>query len=249
MATTPAASTQKNAPDKLTTSDWVLETQTPGPDGKCAQKNLQLASGHNHTLVVQLGVQYKLSPAVKPAKDQNPQLSPASSVRHAKKGMDLQLMLPGGGSLVLIDFYAVNAKAAPTKLQFTQLDGKEESVISTLAKDAPATAGASVQEGDRKFSACPTSSAVEPLAEDQSSLKEVKDGGKSKSKGKKITDDDSSWFSGFDGSWLGLLALGGLGGRRRWWWWVKRRFRRWGNHSAHTNRERHHLQCRHRHRR
>ena len=138
MATTPAASTQKNAPDKSTSSDWVIETQTPWPDGKCAQKNLQLASVHNHTLVVEPGVQYKLSPAVNPAKDQNHQLSPASSVRHAKKGLDLQLMLPGGGSLVLIDFYAVNAKAAPTKLQLTQLDGKEESVISTLAKDASA---------------------------------------------------------------------------------------------------------------
>jgi hypothetical protein len=137
MATTPAVSAPKNASDKSSPSDWVLETQSPDPDGKVVQQSLQLASGHSHTMVVQPGVQYKLSPAINPVKDPSLQLAPASSVSHAKKDMDLKVMLPGGGSLVLIDFYAGDAKAAPTKLQFTQLDGKEESVLSTLSKEPP----------------------------------------------------------------------------------------------------------------
>jgi hypothetical protein len=212
MATIPPVSSSQNSPSKASPADWILEVHPPESDGKAAQHNLPSDSGHAHTLVVQSGVQFKLSPAVTPFKDQSPPLALVGSVSHAKKGLDLQLMLPGGGSLVLLDFYAANAKAAPTKLQVTQLDGKEESVFSSLPKEAPATAEASVQGGDSKSSASPASSAVEPLPADQAALKAVKDGGKSKSKGKKITDDDSSWLGGFDGSWLGLLALGGLGG-------------------------------------
>ena len=212
MATIPPVTAPQNSSSKASPANWILETQTPGPDGKGVQHNFQLASGHAHTLVVESGVQFKLSPAVTPVKDPNTQFAPAGSVSHTKKGLDLQLMLPGGGSLVLMGFYAVHPKAAATKLQVTQLDGKEESVFSSLLKEAPATAGASGQEGDSKSSASPASSAVEPLPADQALLKAVKDGGKSKSKGKKITDDDSSWLGGFDGSWLGLLALGGLGG-------------------------------------
>jgi len=213
MATVPPVSTPQIPSHQASPADWILEVHPPELDGKPAQQNLQLASGHAHTLVVQSGVQFKLSPAVKPVKDQNTQLVPDSTVSYAKKDLDLQLMLPGGGSLVLMGFYAAHPKAAPTKLQVTQLDGKEESVFSSLPKDAPATAGASVQEGASKPSASAASSAVEPLAVDQASLKAVKDGGQTKSKRKKIFgDDDSSWFAGFDGSWLGLLALAGLGG-------------------------------------
>ena len=137
MATIPPVTGSQNLSSKASPADWILETQTPGPDGKAAQQNLPLASGHAHTLVVQSGVQFKLSPAVKTVKDPNPQLVPDSPVSYAKKGLDLQLMLPGGGSLVLMGFYAVHPKAAPTKLQVTQLDGKEESVISAVSKDAP----------------------------------------------------------------------------------------------------------------
>jgi hypothetical protein len=215
MATIPPVTSSQNSTSKASPSDWILETQTTGPDGKGVKQNLPLASGHAHTLVVQPGVQFALSPAVKPVKDPNTQAAPFSSVSHAKKGMDLQLMLPGGGSLVLMGFYAAHPQAGPTKLQLTQLNGKEESVISTLSKDASLTAGASVQEGESKASSSAASLAVEPLAADQASVKAVKDGGKSKSKGKKISDDDSSWLGGFDGSWLGLLALGGLGGGGR----------------------------------
>ena len=213
MATIPPVTAPQNSLDKASLADWILEVNPPESDGKPAQQNLQLASGHAHTLVVQSGVQFKLSPAVKPVKDPSTQLVPDSPVSYEKKGLDLKLMLPGGGSLVLMGFYAAHPKAAPTKLQVTQLDGKEESVFSSLPKDAPVTAGASVQEGASKPSPSAAPSAVEPLAVDQASLKAVKDGGKTKSKGKKIFgDDDSSWFAGFDGSWLGLLALAGLGG-------------------------------------
>ncbi len=213
MATVPPVSSPQNPGNKASPPDWILEVHPPESDGKPSQQKLQLTSGHAHTLVVQSGVQFKLSPAVKPVKDPNTQLVPDSPVSYAKKGQDLQLMLPGGGSLVLMGFYAAHPKAEPTKLQVTQLDGKQESVFSSLPKDAPATAGASVQEGASKPSASAASSAVEPLGVDQASLKAVKDGGKTKSKGKKVTgDDDSSWFAGFDGSWLGLLALAGLGG-------------------------------------
>jgi hypothetical protein len=170
MATIPPVTGSQNLSSKASPADWILETQTPGPDGKAVQHNLPMASGHAHTLVVQSGVQYKLIPAVNPVKDTNTPLALVGSVSHAKKGLDLQLMLPGGGSLVLLDFYAANAKAAPTKLQVTQLDGKEESVFSSLPKEAPATAEASVQGGDSKSSASPASSAVEPLPADQAAL-------------------------------------------------------------------------------
>ena len=200
MATIPPVTTPHNSSSKASAADWILETQIPGPDGKAVQQNLPLSSGHAHTLVVESGVQYKLIPAVKPVKDTNPQPYSAFSVSHLKKGLDLQLTLPGGGSLVLMGFYAAHPKAAPTKLQVTQLDGKEESVFSSLPKDASVTDGASVQEGASKPSPSAAPSAVEPLAADQASLKAVKEGGKSKSKDKKITDDDSSWFGGFDGS-------------------------------------------------
>ena len=191
MATVPPVSSPQNPGNKASPPDWILEVRPPELDGKPSQQKLQLTSGHAHTLVVQSGVQFKLSPAVKPVKDPNTQAAPFSSVSHAKKGLDLQLMLPGGGSLVLMGFYAAHPQAAPTKLQLTQLNGKEESVISTLSKDAPLTAGASVQEGESKASASAASSAVEPVATAQASVKAVKDGGKSKSKGKKNTDDDS----------------------------------------------------------
>jgi len=160
MATIPPVTGSQNLSSKASPADWILETQTPGPDGKAVHHNLPMASGHAHTLVVQSGVQYKLIPAVNPVKDTNTPVAPAGSVSHAKKGLDLQLMLPGGGSLVLMGFYAAHPKAAPTKLQVTQLDGKEESVISAVSKDAPATAEASVQEGDSKSSASPASSAL-----------------------------------------------------------------------------------------
>jgi hypothetical protein len=212
MATIPPVSSLQNSPSKASPADWILETQVPGPDGKAVEQTSRLTPGQTQTIVVQTGIQYKLIPAVTPVKDQNPQVAPAGSVSHTKKGLDLQLMLPGGGSLVLMGFYAAHPKAETTKLQVTQIDGSEELVLSAIPKEAPATAVASGQEGESKASASAASSAVEPLAADQASLKAVKDGGKSKSKGKKITDDDSSWLGGFDGSWLGLLALGGLGG-------------------------------------
>ena len=104
MATIPPVTGSQNLSSKASPDDWILETQTPGPDGKAAQHNLPLDSGQAHTLVVQSGVQFKLIPAVTPVKDQSPPLALVGSVSHAKKGLDLQLMLPGGGSLVLLDY-------------------------------------------------------------------------------------------------------------------------------------------------
>ena len=203
MATTPPVSAPKNASDKSSPSDWVLETQTPGPDGKVVQQNLKLASGHTHTMVVKPGVQYKLSPAINPVKDPSLSLATDSSVSHAKKDLDLQVMLPGGGSLVLIDFYAGDAKAAPTKLQFTQLDGKEESVLSTLSKEAPVVTQASVPELSSPNT--PLSSPnISATPVDKAPVKAGKDVVKSKTKGMNLFGDD-------EGSWLGILGLAGIG--------------------------------------
>jgi hypothetical protein len=207
MATVPPVSSPQNSPSKASPADWILETKTSGPDGKAVEQTSRLSSGQTHTILAQTGVQYKLIPAVKPVKDPNTQVATAGSVSHAKKGLDLQLMLPGGGSLVLMGFYAPHPKSEPTKLEVNQIDSSKELVLSAIPKEAPATSGASGQEGESKASASAASSAVEPVATAQASVKAVKDGGKSKSKGKKNTDDDSSWLGGFDGSWLGLLAL------------------------------------------